>query len=135
MYLFIFRYLVFCITDDESCVFRKLYILLIKVNKMFIPALLLLFMNDLYLMSLAIYAYKNIHIFNNFSRNHTYYTRNQNDLLPPFERLTRSQQSVFFNAIKIWNGLSVQTKVSPTLISFKRRLKRDLLDKYLHVDV
>ena len=144
-YSFIYPYLIYCLPiwgSTGASLLKPLVILQKRAVRIINLASYLdhtepLFYNckilkleDLYFFSLAIYAYKNINYLDNFSRNHTYNTRNQNDLLPPFERLSRSQQSVFFNAIKVWNSLSVHLKNSPNIFSFKRHLKNMLLSKY-----
>ena len=87
-------------------------------------------LQDLYTFSIANYTYKNPHILFNFSRSHTYDTRNRESLLPPFERLCTTQQSVLYNAARIWNMLPPAIKTSKTLYTFKTRLKSHLLQQY-----
>ena len=73
--------------------------------------------------------YKNIQFFD-FNRLHFHNTRNRNDLLPPFERLNTTQQSVMYNGSRIWNELPDTMKTSPSISIFKYRLKQSLLSKY-----
>ena len=89
---------------------------------------------DMFKFCLALYFYKNKTSFQNYLSSHNYFTRNRNNPVPPFERLNVSQQSVFYNAIKIWNNLPVSIKQLPSEASFKKHLKSFLLAKYCTQD-
>ena len=56
------------------------------------------------------------------SANHDHFTRNRNDLLPPFPRVEAIRQSYKFNFIQIWNTIPNNIKNSRTVSSFKHKL-------------
>ena len=85
---------------------------------------------DLYKFSLACYVFKNPSLLNSFSRTHDYNTRNRNLLLPPFERLRSTSQSVIFNGINIWNEIPDDIKACHTLNNFKYKLRKYLIQQY-----
>ena len=85
---------------------------------------------DLYKHSLACYVFKNPGLLNSFSRTHDYNTRNRNLLLPPFERLRSTSQSVIFNSLNCWNDIPDDIKACNTLNNFKFKLRNYLLGQY-----
>ena len=85
---------------------------------------------DLYKYSLACYIYSNQHILNAYERPHHYPTRNRDLYIEPLERLRSSQQSVIFNAIKIWNCIPADIKACNSKDSFKFRLRNHFLSQY-----
>ena len=87
---------------------------------------------DLYLHSIACYAYKNQFILDNFRSTHTYETRNRNFLVPPFERLRSTEQSVIYNIIILWDDIPLSIRQSNTFPSFKCTYKKYLLSRYEH---
>ena len=86
---------------------------------------------DIYIFSIAIYMYKNNHNLTDLLRNHSYNTRFYNHLLPPYERLTTSQQSVIFNGARIWNDIPSSIRDANSMFAFKARLRKHLLLKYV----
>ena len=84
---------------------------------------------DLNKLKLAIYMYKNQDD-PVFSRDHSYNTRSQSSLLPTFQRLTVSQQSIYYSGPVLWNSIPPYIKESPTIFIFKKRYKRYLIDGY-----
>ena len=87
--------------------------------------------DDIYFMTVASYMYKNRERFPELIRLHNYGTRNRDTLLPPFERLCISQQSVIYNGTKIWNSIPNRVKNSESMAVFKRNLKLFLLNRYM----
>ena len=86
--------------------------------------------SDLYKHSLGCFAYSNPEILSNFERTHSYGTRLRNSLLPPFERLRVSQQSVIYNAVKNWNEIPLNIKLCISKSSFKYQYRQFLLNQY-----
>ena len=87
---------------------------------------------DQYKLYLAVYIFKNPEIINTHQRMHSYGTRFRENPLPPFERLRSSQQSVIFNAIKVWNDIPQRIKESGSVCSFKFQCKCFLIEHYNH---
>ena len=85
---------------------------------------------DQYKHSLACYVYKHPEILSNHQRNHNYQTRFRDQFLPPFERLCITQQSVIFNAIKLWNEIPQNIRERQSINGFKYHYKNFLLDQY-----
>ena len=88
--------------------------------------------DDQYKLSLACYIYRNQELLDNFVNAHHYDTRYRYLPLPPRERLRSTEQSVIFNAIKIWRTLPQNIKDCTSINSFKYKYKRLLLDSYNH---
>ena len=86
--------------------------------------------NDLYKFNVACYIFKNQNILSSFSRSHDHFTRNRNNLLPPFERLRSTTQSVVYNGIRIWNEIPENIIGCNTMDSFKYRYKNHLIEQY-----
>ena len=55
--------------------------------------------NDIYKHSIACYMFKNQHLLHEFVPEHTHFTRYRNLLVPPFERLRSTSQSVIHNGV------------------------------------
>ena len=87
---------------------------------------------DQYKHCLGVYLYKNPEIANNYRRTHNFNTRNQDNLLPPFERLRSTQQSVIYNAVSVWNTVPKNIKDCISLASYKYNYKMFLLENYGH---
>lgn len=84
---------------------------------------------DVYRYNLALHYYKSKKfIFQ--TRSHTYNTRNRNDILAPFHRLSTTQHSVSFHGAHLWNTLPQEIREAPTLKSFKFKLKLFFLENY-----
>ena len=86
---------------------------------------------DLYKHSVACYVFKNPGILDRFQQSHSYNTRYRNVLVPPRERLRSTEQSVIYNAVKIWNEVPENIKLSLSLQSFKYKYKEFLLSQYI----
>ena len=65
-----------------------------------------------------------------FTRTHTYSTRNRDQLLPRFHRLALSQKCVSYSGPVLWNSLPNDIKTCQSLTTFKFHLKRYLVSKY-----
>ena len=59
---------------------------------------------------------------------HQYNTRNSSNLRPPFERLDSGLKSFFIKGIDLWNKLPDDIKSSNSIIYFKNKIKKWLLD-------
>ena len=66
----------------------------------------------------------------NLTVNHNLNTRNRNELVPKFQRLSRTQQAISYVGPHIWNSLPTSIRNIPKLNTFKSALKRHLLDQY-----
>ena len=86
---------------------------------------------DINKLNLSAFMYKNKNNLS-FMRDSSHNTRNQNSLLPAFQRLTISQQSVNYSGPLLWNSIPVSIKESPSLSIFKKRYKKHLIDGYLN---
>ena len=85
---------------------------------------------DIYRFSLGVYMYRNRGSID-FNRQHGYFTRGRQLLLPTYQRLSTTQQSVFFAAPSSWNSIPDHIRNSATLPIFKRRFKSFLCDSYV----
>ena len=54
-------------------------------------------------------------------------TRNEDKLDIPCYKTATGQRSFFYRAVTIWNNLPRDTKLSPSMSIFKRKLKNHLL--------
>ena len=90
--------------------------------------------SDIHNLQLAIYVYK-LDDISIFSATHTYNTRNRNNLIPLFSRLTLTQFSPRFSAIHFWNHLPDEIKLSPSLRAFKNRVKEFLINRYNEITI
>ena len=86
--------------------------------------------DDLYLHSVACFAYKNQNILDNYRRPHTHYTRHRHLLLPPLQRLRSSSQSVYFNMTELWDKIPLHIRQCNSYQSFKFSYKNYLLSLY-----
>lgn len=91
---------------------------------------------DLYKYQLGIFMYKFHHgllppAFNNFytcnSSYHTYNTRSMNMLHHPYSRTSLNHSQIRSTGVPFWNSLNHAIKISPTLNTFKQKLKQYLL--------
>ena len=97
-------------------------------NNLFLNSKLLK-LEDIYNYQLGIFMFKN-EISVNFERQHSYNTRNRNELLPQFNRLSLGQHSVFYRGPKFWNEIPIRIKNCTSIQAFKYHLKLYLLSKY-----
>jgi len=61
---------------------------------------------------------------------HDYLTRNRNNALPSFHRLTLSQSSVDYQGPIVWNSIPSRVKACTNVNSFKKEFKDFLVDRY-----
>jgi len=61
---------------------------------------------------------------------HDYATRNRDRALPSFQRLTLCQHAVSYTAPRAWNDLPSEIRASPSLNTFKVKLKQYFLSFY-----
>ena len=86
---------------------------------------------DVYNLKLALRAYKNRSTLEaQYSRTHSHNTRHHSLLLPHFERLTTTQNSLHYRLPTLWNTIPIEIKNSQTITQFKRLYKDHLLNKY-----
>ena len=50
------------------------------------------------------------------------------DLRVPLFKTSNGQKSISFRGPKLWNQLSSDVKLAPSLATFKRRLKKEILE-------
>lgn len=88
-------------------------------------------LKDIHLYLLAIHAFR-LQSSNVFSRRaHERFTRNRDNLVPSYQRLSLTQHAVSYAAPKVWNELPPSLKDCPTKASFKKTLKRHIIDSYI----
>ena len=78
---------------------------------------------DLHIYLLAIHSYKEYHMHNLRQPNHTYNTRNRNDAVPQFQRLTLTQNSIHFAGPVVWISSPADIRAISSLQRFKISLK------------
>ena len=85
---------------------------------------------DIFKYHVLIYMYKNkdLPIFN---VQHDVSTRFRNNLVSSFQRLKKTQNSVYYVGPKLWNELPQNIRNSTRLIEFKNNLKEHLLSTYV----
>ena len=83
----------------------------------------------MYNIRLALYIRKNS-LFLDFQRQHEHNTRNRNFLLPEYQRLTVTQQSLSFIVPNFWNILPTSLKNEQRINVFKRNLQEMYLNCY-----
>ena len=92
-------------------------------------ALNLLKFTDIYKFHVLIRMHK-LRSNNCFATQHERNTRNRDLAVPPFRRLTLTQQGFQYAGPKLWNELPSYMREIVSLKSFKTKLKRYLIDKY-----
>ena len=91
----------------------------------------LLKFQDISKLKLAIHAYRNRENVEQFySRSTSYNTRFNSLLLPSFQRLTTTQQSIHYRIPCIWNSIPDEIKNSSSAVRFKIKYKRFLTNSY-----
>ena len=84
---------------------------------------------DIYKYNVAIYMFENR--FNDeYSVAHSLNTRNRNNPVSMYCRLSRSQQSIRFEGPKIWNSLPLNIRNIQSLSTFKVKLKIYFIETY-----
>ena len=101
---------------------------LAHTNNLFLESSILK-INDIHRFILGIYMYKEQ---DNpiFSFSSGYNTRNSNNLYSRFQRLTLTQQSIYFKGPALWNSIPADIRDSRSLGIFKRNYKKFLLAAY-----
>ena len=85
---------------------------------------------DLYKHSIACYAYNNQQLLDTYRNSHMYHTRSNDNFITPFRRLRSTEQSLIYNAVRIWINVPDDIKSSPSESSFKLKYKNFLLSQY-----
>ena len=85
---------------------------------------------DMYNFNLGVLIFQN-KIPNVFNRNHGYSTRNRNNLLTDFQRLSITQHSVSYSAAQFWNYIPIQIQNSRNVSIFKYKLKNFFINSYI----
>ena len=144
-YSFVYPYLLYCVNiwgGTFASYLKPLFILQKKSVRIINNALYddhstplfynnrILKLPDIYVYTLSIYMFDH-HNDAQFERNHHYFTRNRNDLLPPLERLSGTQKSVLYNGCRIWNDLPINIREIQCKFTFKKELKNYLIAQYL----
>ena len=62
---------------------------------------------------------------------HSYNTRGNNSFVPPRERLELCRKSFFVKGIKLWNLLGNECKSAVSYFTFRRIVKKELLNNNL----
>ena len=91
-------------------------------------------LKDLFKYNLCLHIYLNPNHFNHVN-NSRYNFRNSHNLIVPYERLTQTQHSTYYQATTAWNSLPFDVRESSTVTSFKSKLKCYLISHYIHDDV
>ena len=86
-------------------------------------------LSDVYRFNVAVYMFKN-RSDDQYARQHLYNTRGRSELLPSYQRLTVSQQSLSFSGPNIWNSIPQEVREQPNIKLFKKYLKNYLLSNY-----
>ena len=84
-------------------------------------------LDHLYMHCLACYIYSNQGLLETYAPSHNYSTRNRGQFIPPVPRLRSTEQSVIFNAIKVWNDIPADIKACGSKQNFKMKYKKYLL--------
>ena len=88
----------------------------------------ILLLSSQYIFSLLLFVVKNKDIFTPNSGIYTIHTRHSTDLHPPLLHLSKTQKSVYFSGINIFNYLSQYVKeLSHYVTTFRYALKNFLL--------
>jgi len=96
-------------------------------------------LNDLYAYHIATYAHKTIYSNHDqvlltelihHSDIHSHYTRYREEFRLPQFKKSKTQLSLLYSSIKIWNSLSIDLKNITSINSFKRQYKSQLLSVY-----
>ena len=68
-----------------------------------------------------------------FLRKHSHETRGRTQLLPIFQRLSTTQQSLLYAGPTLWNSILDNIKVSSSFIAFRKLYKNKLISGYITV--
>jgi len=84
---------------------------------------------DIYKLSVANYMFDH-HNEARFQRTHMYFTRNNSELLPSYERLSSTQRSVFFMGSQVWKKLPSSISETRSRNVFGTRVEDYFMNKY-----
>jgi hypothetical protein len=87
-------------------------------------------LNDINNYMLALYTFKRRAENNVSYPDHNYATRQRNDILPMFQRLSVTQHSPTFSAPHVFNSLPDEVKNSESLYRFKKAVKNYFIGRY-----
>ena len=91
---------------------------------------------DIYNYNLGVYMFKNIGNFESNFRVNPYLTRSGDHYAPNFQRLSLTQnQSIKFQAPKLWYQIPLEIRQCRSLTSFKKRYRSFLINKYIEEDL
>ena len=85
---------------------------------------------DIHRYSVTCFLFKNYDLISNLTRSHSYSTRD-NSLVPRFQRLELCKRSIYYSGVIFWNMLDNQTLSIENYHTFKKHLKRKILEIYL----
>ena len=89
---------------------------------------------DILKLRYATFVYKSLHNQgdHNFRRraNPNYNMRNDSVLIPPRMRSSQSQTSALYQSVQVWNSIPITIRSKPSVASFKRAYKLDILSGY-----
>ena len=91
-------------------------------------------LTDLYESQISKHMFKclnlNANIFQRHSDIHNYSTRNNNKFIAPKCHMKKSEMSVNFESIKVWNKLPADIRTSDSLYVFMDHLRNNFLSRY-----
>ena len=88
-------------------------------------------LKDIFRLKLGIFAYMRRGEFETMhGRNHNYNTRTRTNLLPEFQRLSRTQQSLNYRIPLIWNSIPSSIKNLDSKVRFKIAFKKYITNNY-----
>ena len=89
----------------------------------------LLKFDDIHKYRAAVYIFENGRDI--FRRDHSYNTRQRENLLPTYHRLTTTQHSISYFGPSFWNSLPNNITSATSIESFKYRLKKHIISGYV----
>ena len=84
--------------------------------------------SDIHRYLISIHAFKSLDSYS--IHQHSYFTRNRNNLVPTFQRISLTQNSLSYKLPSYWNNLPSHVKNCSSLSSFKKGLKLHLIRDY-----
>ena len=84
---------------------------------------------EIYQQRLLLFMFSNYNI-TAFSEIHAHNTRNRNDLILPQVNRTRTQSSLFYQGVKLWNSLPEDIRSIQYVGAFKNSIKCHFLSEY-----
>ena len=94
--------------------------------------------SDLHSFQCLIYMYKALYLdgdsdleaLSKNSDNHSHNTRNSFKLIVPYFKKAKSQQSILYIAVNLWNNLPIEIAANENIDSFKCKLRKYFIDAY-----